>query len=274
MAAKIKTDLRELDEIIENFKQFKEKTIPVLVRQHARLLAVELANRTQPFSFGATSKNAWQVGKNAISNDLSKVFRSNTSLQFDVIEKTENAKLRTRLQKLLIAGNYKKIGEVLKAVGMINEYELLSKSALAEKHKAYRSKVSGRTYSPRKNMFIATSGLPAYTKEIQKRVGLSKSAWAHCARLIGGIKGDPARGIPAFAKAKRHAEDGKIIDGINKRNPYVTMTSQVPWASRILRSKEITMAHVIVRDKMIKMANYMIKHAAKKNFNPTPIENE
>jgi hypothetical protein len=123
-------------------------------------------------------------------------------------------------------------------------------------------------------MNISTSGLQTYTNEIMRRVGLSKAAWADCARLIGGTKGDAARGIPAFAKAKRHAKSGKIINGIHKGNPYITMTSEIPWASRILRIDEIRFAHHIVRDKMIKMANKMIKHAAKTNFNPTPIENE
>lgn len=273
MAAKIKTDLSELNEIIENFKQFKEKTLPILVEQHARLLAVELANRTQPFSVGGSGKNALKLGKNAVENDISKVFRTKSTLQA-VIDKTQNEKLRDRLQKLLIKGDSRKVGEVLKAVGMIKEYEIIAKSGLAAKHKKQRSPRSGRAWASKNDMNISTSGLQTYTNEIMRRVGLSKSAWADCARWIGGTKGDAARGIPAFAKAKRHANKGKIIHGIHKSNPYITMTSEIPWASRILKMDQIRFAHVIVRDKMIKMANYMIKHAAKKNFNPTPIENE
>lgn len=274
MAAKIKTDLRELDEIIKNFAQFKEKTLPKLVEQHARLLAVELANRTQPFSFGkGEAKNAWKLGKNAVENDISKVFRTKLTLQ-SVIDKTENEKLRNRLQKMLNRGDNRQVAEIFKSVGMIKDYEIIAKSGLADKHKAQRSPRSGRTWSPRASMNISTSGLQTYTNKIMQRVGLSKSAWADCARLIGGTKGDAARGIPAFAKAKRHANNGNIIHGIHKNNPYITMTSEIPWASRILRTEEIRFAHHIVREKMIKMANYMIKHAAKKNFNPTPIENE
>jgi hypothetical protein len=52
------------------------------------------------------------------------------------------------------------------------------------------------------------------------------------------------------------------------------MESRLPWASRILRQSEINMAHHIVRDKMIKQANMMTRAAAKKNFNPTPEDNE
>lgn len=273
MAAKIKTDTTQLENVLLHFVQFAEKTIPVLVRQHARLLAVELANRTQPFSVGGKVKNAQIVGKNAVNNDIFKVFRTKKTLQ-SVIDKTRRKQYREYLQNILIEGNYKKIGEAFKEVGMIDQYELLSKSAISAKHKSHRNKKTGRTYSPKRNMFIVKSGLPTYVNQMEKRVGFSKSAWAHCARLIGGIKGDPARNIPAFAKSKNHQPHGKIIDRINKKNPYITMTSTIPWASRILPSNEIKIAHHIVREKMIKMANYMIKHAAKQNFKPIPEENE
>lgn len=273
MAAKIKTDTTKLDNVLLNFVQFTERTIPVLVRQHARLLAVELANRTQPFSVGGKAKNAQIAGKNAVNNDVFKVFRSKKTLQ-SVIDKTRRKQYRDHLQDLLIKGNNKKIGEAFKSLDMIQDFELISKSAISAKHKSQRDKRTGRTFKPKDKMFIVTSGLPTYANKMEKRVGLSKSAWAHCARLIGGTKGDAARGIPAFAKSKNHQPHGKIIDRINKKNPYITMTSTIPWASRILRKDEIRFAQHIVREKMMKMANKMIKEAAKQNFKPIPEENE
>jgi len=270
MAIKIKSDASELEEILANFQKFTEQTIPILVRRHARLLAVELANRSQPFSVGATSKSARKDGQNAVSNDLSKVFRNKGSLQ-GVVDKTQSESLKKKLQKALDSGNNRKIGEIFKSVGMVNEFELVAKSGLAEKHKAHRSPRSGRTWSPKKNLFIATGqSLSSYTKEIQKRVGMSKSAWAECAEYIGGVKGDPQRGIPAFARNKDNKVKGVIQDGIKSRNPFIRMESRLPWASRILPNSEIKMAHHIVREKMIKQANYIMKHAAKKNFNPDP----
>ena len=273
MAARIKSDTSELEEILANFQKFTSLTIPILVRRHARLLAVELSHRTQPFSVGGKKSTAAKLGKNAVENDINKVFRTKLTLQ-KVVDKTQNESLKNRLQKLINSGNNKKIGEVFKAVGMIDEYELIAKSGLAAKHKSKRSRKSGRTWSPQKSMYIATSGLSTYIKEIQKRVGFSKSAWAECAEYIGGVKGDPTRGIPAFAKNKDNIAKGVIQDGIKSRNPFIRMESRLPWASRILRQSEINMAHHIVRDKMIKQANMMTKAAAKKNFNPTPTENE
>ena len=270
MAVKIKSDTSELDEIFANFQKFTDQTIPLLVRRHARLLAVELANRSQPFSVGANKKYAKQTGQNAVENDLTKVFRTKKTLQ-GVVDKTENESLKKRLQKALDSGNNKKIGEIFKAVGMVNEFELVAKSGLRKIHKAQRSPRSGRTWSPKKSMYIAMGqSLSSYMKEVKKRVGFSKSAWAECAERIGGVKGNPTRGIPAFAKSKDNIAKGVIIDGIKSRNPFIKMESRLPWASRILASSEINFAHHIVRDKMIKQANYMIRHAAKKNFNPIP----
>jgi hypothetical protein len=274
MAVKIKSDTSQLDEIFANFQKFTKQTIPILVRRHARLLAVELANRSQPFSVGGKSKGAKQLGQNAVNNDLSKVFRNKSSLQ-GIVDKTQNESIKKRLQKTLDSGNNRKIGEIFKSVGMINEFELIAKSGLKEKHKSQRSPRSGRTWSPKKIMYIATGqSLSAYTKEVQKRVGFSKSAWAECAEYIGGVKGNPTRGIPAFAKSKDNIAKGVIQDGIKSRNPFIRMESRLPWASKILPISEIKHAHHIVRENMIKQANYMIKHASKKNFNPTPIENE
>lgn len=275
MAVRIKANTSEMDEIFRNFMKFTEQTIPILVRRHARLLAVELANRSQPFSEGEKRKTAKQLGQNAVKNDLTKVFRNKALLQ-GVVDKTVNESIKKRLQKELDSGNNRKIGEIFKAVGMINEFELLAKSGLKEKHKLHRSPISGRTWSPKKTMYIATGqSLSAYTKEIQKRVGFSKSAWAECARKIGGTKGDNERGIPAFAKSNKHkSAAGTIIDGTKSRNPFITMTSHIPWSTRILRISEVIMAHKIVRERMMKQADYIMKHAAKTNFNPTPIENE
>jgi len=273
MAVKIKSDTSQLDEIFANFQKFTKQTIPILVRRHARLLAVHLANRTQPFSVGANSKNAKKLGQNAVANDLSKVFRTKMTLQA-VIDKTQDEKLRERLQKLLIKGDSRKVGEVLKSVGMIKDYEIIAKSGIAAKHKQQRSPRTGRTWSPRNSMNITTSGLQTYANEIMRRVGFSKSAWAECAERIGGVKGDPTRGIPAFAKSKDNIAKGVIIDGTKSSNPFITMTSNIPWASRILPKIQIQGAQDIVRLKMMWQANIMIGQAAKKNFNPKPEDNE
>ena len=268
MAVKIKSDTSELEEIIANFQKFTAQTIPALVKQHSRILAVELANRTQPFSKGkGLGKKALFDGKKAITNDLNKVFRNKETIQ-GIVDKTRSEGLKQRLQKLLTSGNNEKIGSLFKSVGMINDFQLVAKTGSKDKHKTHRSPNSGRAWNPKKSMFINTAGLIPYTKEVQKRVGLSKSAWADCAKSIGGISGNGTRGIPAFATKGDGQTNGFVIDGTKSRNPFVTMTSKIPWASRILPSEQVTEAQQIVRQKMVNRANVLIKDAAKMNFKP------
>jgi hypothetical protein len=273
MAVKITSNTKDLQEIIENFKSFSKTTLPILVRRHARLLAVELANRTQPFSLGSGGKDANKLGKNAVDNDVKKIFRDKQSMQI-VIDKTIDEKLKEKLQSLLNAGKLEAIGKIFKSVGMINESRIVAKAEKPQLHKQHRSPTSGRSYSPPKEMLISLTGMPGYIKEVQKRVGHSKAGWADCARRIGGVAGDPERGIPAFAKSKKHTAQGSIIDGTHASNPFIIMTNNVPWTSRILPEREQLAAIARVREKMVKQAQIMTSKAAKNNFNPEPADNE
>jgi len=273
MAVKITSDRKDLQEIIENFKEFSRITLPILVRRHARLLAVEMANRTQPFSLGGAGKAANKLGDNAVDNDTKKVFRDNKGLQI-VIDKTNNENTKKRLQSLLNRGKLEELGKIFKYLGMVEEYQMTTNAMKPPLHKEHRSPRSGRSFSPPKKMFISPDAMQEYIKEVQKRVGYSKAGWSDCARQIGGVAGDPERGIPAFAKSKKHTSNGSIIDGTHASNPFIVMTNNVPWTSRILPELEQNAAIGRVREKMVKQAQIMTSRAAKNNFNPEPADNE
>jgi hypothetical protein len=157
---------------------------------------------------------------------------------------------------------------------MVEEFQMVTNAMKPPLHKQYRSPTSGRSYSPRKDMFISSDRIQKYIKEVQKRVGYSKAGWSDCARQIGGVAGDPERGIPAFAKSKKHTSNGSIIDGTYAENPFITMTNNVPWTSKILPENQQFTAMARVRDKMVKQAQLMTSKAAKNNFNPEPADNE
>ena len=268
MSAKITVDSKELDEILKNHEAFVKKSVPEMVRKYSRLCAVELANRTQPFSVGSgAGKKAEGKGKKAVSVGVGKVIPSKERLQI-IADATTNEKLRKQLQSNINSGNMAAFGASLKAVGMYKDYQVLSKSQISDVHKQYRSKITGRSLSPRKTAFLTSANLGAYIKKIQKRVGLSKSGWADCARKIGGLKGDGARGIPAFAKTKRHGSHGRVTFNLKGDNPSVTMRNDIPWISRICPPKEQMMALKIAKDKMIKEMNHRLKAATKTNFDP------
>ena len=110
----------------------------------------------------------------------------------------------------------------------------------------------------------APNGIDGYVETIAKRLGYAKSGWAECARTIGGIKGDGARGIPAFAK--RHKAKNADVDLTKLKsigNPHVTMTNLTFWVSRLLPEQKQNEALLIAKEKMIKMMNIVFDYVAK-----------
>jgi hypothetical protein len=267
MPSKITVDSKELDGMLRNFEAFVEKSVPDLVRKYARLAAVELANRTQPFSVGAgAGAKAKKDGENAIENDIHKIIPSHIRFQA-IVDATTSESLRKRLQGYLSSNNMTAFGTILKNVGMFKDFEVISKSQLPGVHKDHRSSRTGRTSSKQKTLLTSAS-VSAYIKKVQKKVGMGKAGWADCARKIGGLAGDGARGIPAFAKAARHGSYGSVTMKLKGENPSVRMTNEIPWSSRICDDRQQKMALDIARDKMAKEMDKRIRAAAKTNFDP------
>lgn len=268
MSARITVDSKELDEILKNHEAFVKKSVPEMVRKYSRLCAVELANRTQPFSVGkGGGKEAENKSNSAVEKGITQVIPEKSRLQI-IADSTTNETLRKRLQGYINSNNIKAFGSALKAVGMYKDYQVLSKSQIPDTHKQYRSAKTGRTNKPKDKSFLTAANLGAYIKKIQQRVGLSKSGWADCARKIGGLKGDGARGIPAFAKAKRHGSHGHVTFNLKGENPSVSMRNDIPWISRICPAIQQRYALNVARDKMVKEMQKRLSAAAKTNFDP------
>lgn len=250
-----------LKSVMEQYATITGKGIPDLMRANARLCAVELANRTQPFSVGkGGGASAKTAGETRTANDIGKVIKTRDRLK-EIFDKTTSESLRDSLQKLALAGNWSALRVVLQKVGF-GSVEFISGQGIRAAHKANRSKNTGRAFNKPSTLYIASSGLPAYIKEVVKRVGLSKSGWAECARQIGGVKGDAGRGIPAFAK--RHKGGfGKVSESINGANTSFTMINSIPWADKVCRESEQRAALTMAKSKMIEQMRRAIKAASK-----------
>lgn len=108
---------------------------------------------------------------------------------------------------------------------------------------------------------IAKSGIKGYVAQAAKAIGYTKSGWAECARKIGGLSGDGARGIPAFAKRQR-GSNWKVDDnGGNLENPNFVMTNTTPWIRRLLDAGQEQEALRIAKHKMIKSMQTAISKA-------------
>jgi hypothetical protein len=266
MATTIKVDDTEFRQLLKNHDGFVSRTMPELVRKYSRIACVELANRTQPFSVGGAAANAKKLGEEATSKGINTVIAGKEWMRY-FADRSDNESIRERLQSLAAANDVRGFAAFLRSVGMNVPVEVISSGEIGKVHNNNRNKRTGRTFKRIDKIYLTKSGLDSYVKKVVRRVGLSKSGWADAARKIGGVKGDGARGIPAFAKAKRHKSAGGITDRTkDKSNPRVDMQNDTPWVSRICPRSEQLIALQIARDKMIKEADMRLKSAAKNKF--------
>lgn len=263
----VKVDASNLKEMLARFGEVTGKSMPQLVRAHARIACVELANRTQPFTGGGKNgKEVLERGTKYLRKDLLKVTKDRASLE----EKANNihdAGLQKYLRAAIISGDQLNIAGALVKVGTIKSIidfrPVSGPSEMGEIHKNRRSRRTGHALSTRPIYHYAAKGIDGYVKTIAKRLGYAKSGWAECARKIGGIKGDGARGIPAFAK--RHKGNNAEVDDktTSKANPHFTMTNTTFWTSKLLSERKQQEALNIAREKMIKAMNKVFRYVAK-----------
>jgi hypothetical protein len=254
-----------LKDVMQQYADITGKGIPALMRSNARLCAVELANRTQPFSVGAgRASSAKRSGETRTANDIGKVIKTTDRVR-EIISRTKSESLRKSLQMLADAKKWNDFRIVLQNVGF-GSIEFISGQAIKNAHKTNRSSRTGRTVNKPSTLYIATSGLAGYIREVVRRVGLSKSGWADCARQIGGVNGDAGRGIPAFAK--RHKGGfGRVSEFISGANTKFTMTNSIPWADRVCPASEQRTALTIAKTKMINQMRRAIKAASRPRAN-------
>lgn len=266
-ASYVKVDSSNLRDMLLRFEQVTGKSMPRLVRAHARICAVELANRTQPFTGGG--KNGPQVLARAtdkLKKDILKPVKDSEKLQAKA-DGLRNEKLRARMQQVIGSGNDTAIAALLAIVKTIpnpSNYKLTKGTGeVRSQHRANRSPRTGRALSASPDYNYAKGGVDTYLRQAAKMIGYTKSGWAEAARQIGGVKGDGARGIPAFAKRQK-ANNFSVTDNSAKTaDPHFVMSNTTPWVSRLLPPRYQDDALNIARDKMIKSMRLVFRYVAK-----------
>lgn len=264
----VKVDASNLKEMLTRFERVIQKSMPDLVRANARIACIELGNRTQPFTVGSgTGPPVLERGTKYLRKDLLKIAKDRAALD-EKVSQIDDVNLRARLQSAVASGNQSAIGALLFAVKSIkhpSDFRPVSgPSEMAEIHKTRRSRRTGHAMSTRPVYHYAPNGIDGYVNTIAKRIGYAKSGWAECARKIGGVSGDGARGIPAFAK--RHKASNADVDLTKLKsisNPYVTMTNTTYWVSRLLPEQKQKDALNIAKEKMIEQMSRIISYVAK-----------
>jgi hypothetical protein len=257
---KFKFESHKLTEILAEYAQIREVEIPRAVLINARLLAKELARRTQPFG---TRPDA---GLQRVKNDIGKVIKTDDHLD-DMINRVTTDSLRTQLKKLLLARNYEAIREIFERIGFLRKYSGMQiVSDFREPHKKNRNTRTGRTFKKADELYISSGNLDSYISEIQKRVGISKAGWAVAAEALPSTVANKrsAYDFPKFVKDNISQASGSAIDNTsNLSNPTVTLTNSVPWVDRVCTTTDQTQAQSVVIARMKKQMAEILKKRRK-----------
>lgn len=255
----------KLEDILKAYTALTGKGLAEITRANARVFAVELANRTQPWT-GKNSKGSEVLARvsKTVTKDVKKIIKGNDDFENYIHGAIQDDRIKHRLLDVARAKRYDILGKIMFNCGIItsesNIFQINGEDSHKDAHLKFRDG-KGRTKSPSGEKYISKSGLNSYINKVLKRIGYTKSGWAECARKIGGLSGDGARGIPAFAKRQR-GNNWKVDDNSSKEgNPNFVMTNTTPWIDRMLKQSDASDAMRIAREKMIKSMQTAIKQA-------------
>jgi hypothetical protein len=270
--AKFKFQTEGLKNILEEYAELREQSIPDAVVASARLLCVELARRTQPFGVDDKAK---KVGEKSITRDLRGRGGSGTVRAgiFGVanFEKDEGFAWYAKGPnvRLFITKDGKVYGtdkSFFRPNASEGELRTFHKSKFVNGKMSSaggRDRTIGRWRFTEK-MFVDQSTLDNYVDSQILKVGWAKSAWAACARELRKVtSGSATRGIPAWVTRHDSPNSDVIDNSRDLNNPRVTLTNATKYASQVLPQSEVQNAKNIVIGKMINQMTQILKKREK-----------
>lgn len=252
----------DVQQMLQRYSDFTGKSVPELTKSAARIVAVSMANRTNPFSVGKDGgKKGRRQAQEKVARTINSVFSAQRRIE-KIIDKTKDEKLAARLQRMADAGRWKELGKILYDMKLIQTpLEIIGLNKMEGIHSRYLKtrKKEGFYYAPK---------IETYIKRVQQRVGFTKAAWADVARKLNAVKGDGAKGIPAWAKKRKFGTFGKVIDrSKDLGNSNVTMTNTLNYSKEVLTDGAMRQALQDGRYRMLKMIKMAFAAAKKKGAN-------
>ncbi len=250
MPTHLKVDTRGSDELFQKMGWTIKNSVPGFLRQEARLTAVELARRTQPFGDGATPR---AVGEAATTADIYRVYATPGKAYNDI----HDAKSQSDFWRAVKTSALDKAAIILNRSASNLKGVPISDFDGGAAHRQLRNN-QGRISKSQKPVMIVKNPktLKTYVDSEVKKVGQGKGGWATCAKALGGT-----RGIPGWVS--RQNSPGQVIENYKAELSSVTMTNQVPYADQILSETEKQNAIEIAADRLgksVKRAFQEITH--------------
>lgn len=254
----IKLDDADFKKALLRFYVSQRKSWPEVIRSQGRLIAVNLAFQTQPFG----NDEGRTLGEGKVRSDIFKVYAAPGQVYKKIKEQSESQ--AKAFWSLLKKGKFQSAKTFLSRLG-ISEYEFAEIGYMdkGESHKNAKRSIPYRTRISRNQkpfLIVAdTKKLDPYITLISKRVGMTKSGWATCAKILGGT-----RGIPQWVT--RHASKvgkGYVMDRTSGENPYVILVNEIPWVDKCLNEGQMQRALDIQKEKMIRATDIAMQKQAK-----------
>lgn len=225
-----------LDKRARGFRQ----SLPEVMRNIGRNVAVSLATSTQPYGVGDGARRA---GELATSRDIQRVYATPEKV-FAAFP--DRRKAQTWWQ-LMQQRQYARAQNVQDA--HCPEYRLVKIAPFdgGTAHLAARKK--GRVSARQRPVLVVqtTRNLAAYIKQETDRVGEGKAGWAACAKVLGST-----RGLPQWVT--RHVgkrSGGAVHENYSGAVFKVTLENQVTYAQDILSPGEKQVAVRIGLDRLL-----------------------
>lgn len=278
MQVKAKVDTSDLRKKLTEFSRVVGIETSEVLRRHARLACVSLANTTQPYSGkdeeGASqSKEGKRVGEQSILNDVSKVFytaneptrgyENSLKQKVDQSKRTPEQKerMKAKIERYCRSNNTQGIAWLARFFKTERvQFDGFDRSI-------YHSARTGRRRNvPKKTKMLslvigADAELQKFKQERMARAGMAKAGWAVCAEAIPVNQSQSAtRGIPQWVTRHKSRASGSIVDKSRDRsNPRVVMTNQMPWVSNLLSRSQARASLNLTREKFVKYMNTAIR---------------
>lgn len=170
-----------------------------VIRQQARLLAKDASWWTDRKGFKKTVKAKHDK---SIEDKVNRIYRDPLQL-LDWVRGKFGVQRATELEEAIKSKKVVKVREMLEKFFGGKNFIVIKwdKGAL---HKRWKKNPKSKT---RVYLVGGEKSKNAYIRRQQRNIGNAKAGWARAAEKIGGVK-NPTKGIPAWAKKKKHKTKG------------------------------------------------------------------
>jgi len=247
----VKVDDAKLIKKMKKYEQVVGKEVEQLVKNAARLCALECMKYTGPRGKGSSDKKR---GEGKIKKDFRGLFTSVKPKWFEeVINMGKNKREILRHTKTGIIWA-RDTQETIDSVDAASAFHQKNWSNGKARHLGLLDRAIVKQAVYRK--FLA---------ETIKKVGIAKAGWALAAQKCDADVREPMKGVPAWVERNLSQSDASVSNQKGQGMSHtVSMTNKVRYARETLDSKNEDFAINVAKKKMISMMNHAIRYVKTK----------